>query len=179
MGITADFSGAVRKTKTLAACMPEFKRQATKWSSETVRDLQKSAASMQKAMLNHHGRHTSQMQRNIGQVIQASGQGFHIVIGSGLRGTLESKYARIQDEGGITHPTVTPKMRAWAWAMYRKWKEDKYKGIALTPKDKLTVHVPASNWFTSVIERREPILHEMMDPEVVYNLASQRAGGKG
>jgi hypothetical protein len=31
-----------------------------------------------------------------------------------------ARYARIQDKGGVTHPTVTPRMRAWAWAMYYK-----------------------------------------------------------
>ena len=178
MGIKADFSGAFRKTDALQACLPEFRRQATKWSSETVRDLQKSAASMQKTIA-HHGHKTSQMQRNLGQVIQSSGTGFQVVLGSGLRGTLESKYARMQDEGGTTHPRVTPRMRRWAWAMYSQYHEGLYKGLALTKKDRLTVNIPASHWFTSVIERREPILREMMDPEVVYNLASQRAGGKG
>lgn len=179
MGIRADFTGAVRKTNTLAACMPELRRQATKWSSETVRDLKKSAAAMQKSLQYPGGKHTSQLMRNIGMKVLPTSQ-LYIAIGTGLMGTQETKYARIQDEGGTTHPTVTPKMRRWAWAMYKKSKGmDKYKGIALTKQEKLTVKIPASRWFTSVIEEREPILLEMMDPEVVWNLASQRAGGKG
>ena len=54
-------------------------------------------------------------------------------------------YARIQNEGGTTHPTVTPKMRAWARAMAGKKGPDSelYKGISRTKKQKLTVNIPA------------------------------------
>jgi hypothetical protein len=44
---------------------------------------------------------------------------------------------------------------------------------------KRSVKIPASYWFTNVIDRREQDLAEMMDPEVVYNIASQMAGGGG
>ncbi len=44
---------------------------------------------------------------------------------------------------------------------------------------KRSVRIPASYWFTNVIDRREQDLREMMDPEVVYNIASQMAGGGG
>jgi hypothetical protein len=49
----------------------------------------------------------------------------------------------------------------------------------LTKKPFLTVHVPASRWFTKVINRREPVLYELMSAESIYKVASQMSGGKG
>ncbi len=51
-------------------------------------------------------------------------------------------YAQIHNEGGITHPTVTPKMRAFAWQKYKQTGQSKWKAIALTKKSKLTVPIP-------------------------------------
>lgn len=57
-------------------------------------------------------------------------------------------YAAIHNRGGTTHPTVTPKMRRFAWAQhYREAGEDKkkdtyWKRLALTKKPKLTVTIP-------------------------------------
>jgi phage gpG-like protein len=50
-------------------------------------------------------------------------------------------YADIHNQGGVTHPTVTPKMKAWAWAMFKKTKLAKYKAIALS-KGSLTINIP-------------------------------------
>ena len=57
-------------------------------------------------------------------------------------------YSRIQNEGGVTHPTVTPKMRRFAWAQHYRMAGDKpnantmWKNIALTRKQTLTVVIP-------------------------------------
>lgn len=54
-------------------------------------------------------------------------------------------YARIHNEGGITHPKVTPQMRKFAWAMYYKApkaEKNKWKGLALTKKKTLTIRIP-------------------------------------
>lgn len=57
-------------------------------------------------------------------------------------------YAAIHNWGGITHPTVTPKMRKFAWAQhYREAGDDKkkdtfWKRLALTKKTKLNVVIP-------------------------------------
>ena len=77
-------------------------------------------------------------------------------------------YAAIHNLGGETHPTVTPRMRRFAWAMYyraqgikksaaggkKKPKNGKpmpaietpsaqfWKGLALTKKTKLTIRIP-------------------------------------
>lgn len=52
-------------------------------------------------------------------------------------------YADIHEKGGVTRPRVTPKMRRFAWAKYAETGIDKFKGIALTQKDRLTVPIPA------------------------------------
>lgn len=57
-------------------------------------------------------------------------------------------YAAIHNRGGTTHPTVTPKMRRFAWAQhYREAGQDKkkdtfWKRLALTKKTKLNVTIP-------------------------------------
>lgn len=66
-------------------------------------------------------------------------------------------YAAIHNQGGTTHPTVTPKMRRFAWAQhYREAGEDKqkdtfWKRLALTKKQKLTVRIPQRQFIS-----REP-----------------------
>mgnify|MGYP000514818439 CR=1 FL=1 len=68
------------------------------------------------------------------------------------------EYAPLHNWGGETHPTVTPRMRKFAWAMYYKAvgkrKKGKtrqgelppeagmWKGLALTRKKKLKVKIP-------------------------------------
>ena len=203
MGITADFSGAIKKMNS-ALCIPKaVKLQATRWASETVLDLKRSAGAMQKSIGPLHKK-SSQLARATAMKVNTYSGGFQLGVGTGF-GTVNVKYAKIQDEGGMTHPTVTDRMRRWAWYAYRietgiqaravgkvlpglsrkerkvigRGAASKYLGIALTKKARLDVKIPASKWFTSVIERREPILHEYLDPEVVYNIASQMRGGNG
>ncbi len=50
--------------------------------------------------------------------------------------------ARIHNEGGVTHPLVTKKMRKFAWAKYYETGENKWKGLALTKKTHLDVKIP-------------------------------------
>jgi HK97 gp10 family phage protein len=52
-------------------------------------------------------------------------------------------YAAIHEFGGTVQPSVTPRMRGWAWAMYRETGEGVYRGIALTRKKKLNINIPA------------------------------------
>lgn len=68
-------------------------------------------------------------------------------------------YALIHNTGGTTHPTVTPQMRKYFWAMFFKTlgikpgsgvklpellppEAEKYKAMALTKKTTLTVNLP-------------------------------------
>jgi hypothetical protein len=169
--ITADFSGAIQKTKTLLRIPRATKYQTTSWTLETIKELKRSAADRQLSAKLHHGKKTSQMGRNIGKSISTDEAKWNILIGTGVGGTQSVKYALIQDQGGVTHPTVTKKMRGRAWAMYKQWGEERYKWLALTKKGNLSIPIFASKWFTSIIEKREPELTAMMQPAAVLRVA--------
>lgn len=46
-------------------------------------------------------------------------------------------YAQIHNEGGKI--PITPKMRRWAWYMFKKTNNELYKGIALTSKKHIEI----------------------------------------
>jgi len=169
--LTADFSVAFKKTQIMGRIPRASKFQATSWTSETIKELKRSAADRQLTGKLHHGKKTSQMGRNVGSVVTVDPNGYSIHIGTGVGGKQSVKYALIQDQGGTTHPRVTKQMRKWAWAMYARWKEERYKWIALTKKTQLNIVIPASQWFTSIIEKRKPELAEMMKAEAVLRVA--------
>ena len=64
-------------------------------------------------------------------------------------------YAGIHNQGGETHPTVTPQMRRFSWAQhYKEAGEDKkkdtfWKRLALTRKTKLTITIPQRQFMPS------------------------------
>lgn len=51
-------------------------------------------------------------------------------------------YAKLHNEGGILTITMTPKMRKYFWYMYKLSNDTRYKFMALTKKDRLTVKIP-------------------------------------
>lgn len=55
----------------------------------------------------------------------------------------ELQYAGIHQRGGVTHPTVTVKSRAFFWAMWFETKNDMWKAMALkSVGSKLNVFIP-------------------------------------
>jgi hypothetical protein len=174
-GIQADFSGALKKTAMLRSIPAAARMQLEKWATETVRDLKLSA---RETHMRGHGanKSTGQLWRNIGMEKSLTATEYHVSVGTGLQGFGKVKYAWIQDKGGTTHPTVTPRMRRWAWAMFYKMKDDKYKAIALTKKAKLDVRIRASGWFSNIIKRREPLLKGMMDAGAIKVVAERMEG---
>lgn len=65
-------------------------------------------------------------------------------------------YAAIHEFGGVTHPEVTDKMRAWAWAKFFKTGNELFKGIALTKKDKLTIKIKKRPFMQPGVEDNIP-----------------------
>lgn len=51
-------------------------------------------------------------------------------------------YARVHNEGGVIVVPVTPKMRKWAWAMFNKTKNPKYKAMALQKNSSMRITMP-------------------------------------
>jgi hypothetical protein len=164
--LKADFAGAIRKTATLMQVPAAHKLQATYWSSETVKELMASADRMQKSP-----KKTSLMKRNIGQKIIGNNSAWSITIGTGVGGKQTVPYARIQDQGGTTaaHDIFPRKGKALA---FMRGGEMTFLRHVHHPGSK----IPASGWFSNVIDKREPILRERMQPDVVLKLAEVMAG---
>ena len=72
------------------------------------------------------------------------------------------KYARIHELGGPTHPTVTAKMRGWAWAMFRETGEKMYMAIARTKKSKLSVMIPARPYLRPALHQNAGKIRELL-----------------
>lgn len=79
-------------------------------------------------------------------------------------------YAAIHNRGGVTHPTVTPKMRRFAWAQhYREAGQDKkkdtfWKRLALTKKTKLNVTIPQRQFMPE--DKAGPELRKKIDDKL-------------
>lgn len=175
IGLRADFTGAIQKTQTLKALPRAHKYQCTSWTAETIKELMRSAAQMQKS--SKYKKKSSLMGRNIGKFIGVGDERWTIAIGTGIGGKQTVPYAKIQDEGGTTHPNVTDRMRKWAWWAFYKFREDRFKWLALTKKSQLDINVPASGWFSNIIANREPILSAMMQKNVVLKVAEIMGSG--
>ena len=61
-----------------------------------------------------------------------------VVISAGDR----LNYAAIHNEGGTITVKVTDKMRKYFWAMYYKTQDSRYKWMALTDTEVLSIHIP-------------------------------------
>lgn len=51
-------------------------------------------------------------------------------------------YAVIHNEGGTVTITITPEARKYFWAMYYKTKEERFKAMALSPKNSFKITIP-------------------------------------
>jgi hypothetical protein len=167
IGLRADFSGAIRKTQVLKSLPAAAKHQATTWTTETIQALMRSAAAMQKSP-----KKTGMMGRNIGKVITVGNDTWTITIGTGVGGKQTVPYARIQDEGGTTKAHMIYAKSGGVLAFLWKGK-DTFLSHVHHPGSK----IPASRWFTKVIEERKPILAGMMQPNVVLKVAEIMGGG--
>lgn len=96
----------------------------------------------------------------------------------------EVPYAAIHNEGGTVNPTVTPKMRRFAWAMYYKASGKKkgkkktkkadmqentaggfWKSLALTKKQKLSIKMPTRRFLGESAELTKKI-NDRIEQEV-------------
>jgi phage gpG-like protein len=105
-------------------------------------------------------------------------------------------YAPIHNWGGTLHPSVTPKMRRFAWAMFyreagikrnaskksKKKRTDeaavnpraqKWRALALTKKKKLSVHIPQRQFLGDSRELQD-MIHERTKQEIIKILNSQK-----
>lgn len=85
-------------------------------------------------------------------------------------------YAAIHNQGGTTHPTVTPKLRKYAWARHYSAPKDSqeakmWKSLALTKKTKLEVRIPRRQFIGPSRELNDAI-SKRIDAEVAKVLNS-------
>ena len=97
-------------------------------------------------------------------------------------------YAAIHNEGGTATPTVTPKMRRFAWAMYykavgkkkgkKKTKEagtqknaaaGVWKALALTKKQKLSIKIPKRK-FLGESEELTKKINNTIEQQIIKNM---------
>ena len=74
--------------------------------------------------------------KNSLRIAQADLSKVMITAGEGL------PYAAIHNEGGTITVKVTERMRRYFWVMFKKTKQERYKWMALTKKEHLTIHIP-------------------------------------
>ena len=78
-------------------------------------------------------------------------------------------YAAIHNEGGTITVKVTEKMRKYFWAMYYKTQDSRYKWMALTEKETLTIHIPKRQFigesYTLDKQLEKLIIEEMLQAE--------------
>lgn len=87
-------------------------------------------------------------------------------------------YAAVHNQGGTVRPTVTPKMRRFAWYMYYKSSKGQkaqsvspqaefWRNLALTRKTRLSVKIPKRQFIGESAELKqrinEKIEHELMN----------------
>jgi len=139
---------------------------------------------------------SAQLRRNVGLEVRSFVGSTRVTVGTGVGAAKNVAYAQIQDKGGMTHPTVTLKMRRWAWAMHRQefgrevrglglkgaerkgaaatWQNMSiYRAIALTKKSKLNILVPPTGWFSTPIKERTDVLHEYLRPASILTEAEK------
>lgn len=118
---------------------------------------------------------SGQLMRNVTfRQVDSSDTNPKVAIGTGLSGSTSVKYARIQEEGGTTHPQVTDRMRRWAWAMYYATGDDKFMGIALTKKSNLNIPIPPTGWFSTPIEEMTDLLRQMISPDEILRVLGKQ-----
>jgi phage gpG-like protein len=90
---------------------------------------------------------------------------YRVVVSNGL------EYAPVHNWGGTVQPTITPKMRKFAWAKHYKEagadkkKDTLWKRLALTKKTKLNIRIPQRQFLGESEELNEQI-RQKMDSEI-------------
>lgn len=74
--------------------------------------------------------------KNSINITKADFESVEITAGEGIN------YGAIHNEGGTITVKVTPKMKKFFWAMYKKTEVEKWKWLALTKKENFIIKIP-------------------------------------
>lgn len=172
-----------------------FKDIFASWAIETVKALKISASRLRKtAQRKSAWGKTGELARNIAYQLTQKRDGVSTVVGTGLAGKKSVKYAWIQDKGGTIHKknkmltiplgNATGRIANYPDGFFIKSKKGNVlycqrKGKELVPLFLLrdSVEIPETRWFSGVVDKREPVIREMLRPENVFRRA-QEMGAK-
>ena len=101
-----------------------------------------------------HVMSTGALKASITEQTTMSGEVITTRIGSNLI------YAAIQEFGGTTKPTVTDRMRKFAWAMFYTSGDEKWKRLALTRKNQLKIKIPERPYLRPALKDAMPTFSE-------------------
>ena len=176
MKVKADLKEAKDAMARLGRLTPELEKQLDNWKNESVRELKYQARGMRKTVW----RKTGALAKSIGGKKIRNTSGINIIVGSGVFAP-EVPYALLQEDGG----TITPKKRDWLAIPFRGVKGfpreyrdtffafSKNKNLILFQKLgkhgkrplfalKKEVNIPASKWFSSVMDKQKEKLAVML-----------------
>lgn len=99
--------------------------------------------------------------KNSINITQADFTAVEITAGEGIN------YAAIHNEGGTITVKVTPKMKKFFWAMYKKTDVEKWKFLALTKKENFIIKIPKRQF----IGHSETLMNDLdkMFIDTIYN----------
>ncbi len=199
--IEKDMTGALKKTQALANVPKAFKKTVTAWAADSVKELKRSASDMKKS---GPGRKTGQLARSVGMKVTGDAEkSMSVAVGTGVGGTLASKYAKIQDEGGTIKPKnkkylaiplpgtkgvpanfpdafIIKSKKGNLLIVQRKWKKVRggensrqTNNLELLFALKKEVTLPATQWFSRPMRQRLAYLEAMTTPERIYEEAEK------
>jgi hypothetical protein len=198
--VTADRTGAIKKTATLKAVPATFLRQADDWAGKTIRYIKQSykggrVFKRPPVEIDNRLRHVVNMEsKNRG----------HVVLGTGRAvGFSDSVvYARIQDEGGtvtarrakaltIPFPGVKGSASQYRGNSFMIPGKGATVGIIFTRQGaglnrlkplfllRRSVRLPARHWFSRPIQERLPQLEKDLSADGVWTAAASKIGPGG
>jgi len=99
--------------------------------------------------------------KNSINITQADFTAVEITAGEGIN------YGAIHNEGGTITVKVTPKMKKFFWAMYKKTGVEKWKFLALTKKENFIIKIPKRQF----IGHSETLMNSLdkMFIDTIYN----------
>lgn len=110
------------------------------FDKEGFTDFSFAAWPLRKDDLSHKLLQKSETLKKSIRASQVSLKMIEVVAGEGL------PYAEIHNNGGTISVPVTEKMRKFFWYMFKETEDSKWKYMALTKNDRLTVKIPARKY---------------------------------
>lgn len=129
-----------KKGKKMVADL--LRGEVNRFSRDTLADIGANLSG--KVLKRRSGKLASSIPRSSG--IKQSGIDFTITFGSDM------EYAAIHEYGGVTEPTVTPRMRRFAWHKFFQTGDVMWSRLARTRKSNLRVPIPARPYIGPAIQ---------------------------